>query len=378
MEVVGQLAGGVAHDFNNLLTTVMASSELALQDLPDVHPIRQDLEDIRRAAQRGAALTSRLLAFARPRGATARVVDVAERVRSLLPLLRRLLGEGVGVTPDVVPSAGAARLDADELEHALLNLVANARDAMPNGGTVVVRCYERTLDRPLDSSYLPVPAGRYVVVEIADAGTGMGRQTMERIFTPFFTTKETGKGTGLGLAGVLAFVRRSGGGLTVASAPGKGSTFSLWFPRVASHAGDTDDVAPPTPAGEGTILLLEDDEAVRSAARRILASAGYSVIEAASAAEARQRFAECQGHIDLLVADVIMPGESGASLAAALRRQRPGLHVLFVSGYPGADLERLGLREGEVELLRKPYTMQELRERVQEALEREGVLARRG
>jgi CheY-like chemotaxis protein len=283
--------------------------------------------------------------------------------------MRRLLGEGITVDSFIPPVGSAAHLDPDELEHALLNLVANARDALPNGGTVTLACHDRTLDRALESRYLTVPAGRYVVVEVSDAGTGMAPVTMDRLFQPFFTTKEQGKGTGLGLAGVLAFVKRSGGGITVTSAPGAGSTFALWFPRMAVQASAQENATASVAIGEGTILLLEDDLAVRSAARRILVASGYDVIEAASADEARQRFEECQGGVDLLVADVIMPGESGALLAASLRRRRPGLHVLFVSGYPGADLERLGLREGEVELLRKPYTMQELRERVQNALE---------
>jgi CheY-like chemotaxis protein len=197
----------------------------------------------------------------------------------------------------------------------------------------------------------------------------MDAATLEHLFQPFFTTKERGKGTGLGLAGVLAFARRYGAGVTVESAPGKGATFRLWFPRLDSVAEREVDRAHPAVAGVGTILLLEDDATVRSGARRILESAGYTVIEAASADDARRHFQAHRSTIDLLVADVIMPGESGASLAASLRQEQPGLRVLFVSGYPGTDLERLGLREGEVELLRKPYSMQELRERVQRSLE---------
>jgi PAS domain S-box-containing protein len=369
MEVVGQLAGGVAHDFNNLLTTVLAGSELALQDLPDGHGLRQELENIRHAAHRGAALTGRLLAFSRPSGGQQRAVRIAARVAEAQPLLQRLLGEGYGLTLVVDPASGAARVNPEELEHALLNLVANARDAMSGGGTIGLAVADRVLDRPLDSDILPAPPGAYVVVDVSDTGHGMDRATRERLFQPFFTTKAAGQGTGLGLAGVFAFMRRSHGGITVDSAPGAGATFRLWFPRVALDA-----ESGPRPGGDGaihgtgTILLVEDDDVVRHATRRILAVGGYTVIEASGPAEARRLFAQHSETIDLLVTDVMMPGESGAALASALRDEQPGLPVLYISGYPGEDLARLGLRVGKVELLRKPFTVRELTERVREVL----------
>jgi PAS domain S-box-containing protein len=371
MEVVGQLAGGVAHDFNNLLTTVLTGSEVALQGLPADHELRPDLEGIRTAAQRGAALTSRLLAFSRPRGADPRVVRIGNRVEGAIPLMQRLLGDSYTIRTLITSSNGAALVEPDELEHALLNLVANSRDAMPSGGIVTVAVSERSLDAPLETPFLPVPAGRYVVIEVSDNGVGIDDETRERLFQPFFTTKATGHGTGLGLTGVFAFMRAANGGLTVQSTPGAGARFTLWFPAIAP--GELTE--PPLETnrvsrGSGTVLLVEDDDAVRLATRRILALGGYTVHEAGGPEEARRLFAEHRDALDLLVTDVMMPGENGADLANALREQKPGLRVLYVSGYPGEDLARLGRLSGEVELLRKPFTVRELTERVRDVLAR--------
>ncbi len=371
MEVVGQLAGGVAHDFNNLLTAVMASSEFALQDLPAGHALRGDMENIRQAAQRGAALTGRLLAFSRPRGADPRVIAIGPRVETARALIQRLIGESHILELRINADSGFARVDPDELEHALLNLAANARDAMTSGGTITMSVSSETLDWPLESAFLTVPAGRYVVVDVADRGTGIDPATRDRLFQPFFTTKSMERGTGLGLAGVFAFMRRSQGGISLDSAVGRGSRFRLWFPRVAASA-ETEHSADHAASrrGVGTLLLVEDDEVVRHAARRILVTGGYSVFEAPAPEAARRIFAEHEHEIDLLVTDVMMPGESGGALADALRKRRPGLPVLYISGFPGEDLARLGLLEGEVELLRKPFTIRELIDRVREVLNR--------
>jgi len=368
MEVVGQLAGGVAHDFNNLLTTVLASSEFALQDLPAEHQLRQDIENIKAAAVRGAALTSRLLAFSRPRGVDPRVVGIADLLRATLPLMQRLVGEGCRLGLELETEA-AARLDAVELEHALLNLVANARDAQRGQGSITLTVRDAHLERPLDSPFLSAPPGRYVMVEVADTGPGLDQEARSRLFQPFYTTKGPGKGTGLGLVGVLAFVRRTGGGVTVESAPGEGARFRLWLPTASAEAPPP--VREPTTqpaAGQGTILLVEDDDVVRRSARRILASSGYRVVEAGSAAEARTALGTLPGPPDLLLTDVMMPGETGASLVEGLRQRYPGLPVLYVSGYPGEDLAQLGLVTGAVELLRKPFSSRELLARVAEVI----------
>ena len=369
MEVVGQLAGGVAHDFNNLLTTVLAGTDFALQALGEHDPMRAEIDSIRHAAQRGRALTSRLLAFSRPSGAEPRVVWIGEQVAAFRPLMQRLLGESYRLELTVEPGSSAARLNPDELEHALLNLVANARDAMPDTGAIRIGVADRVLAAPIESAVLAVPAGRYVVVEVRDSGHGVDAAVRSRMFQPFFTTKRTGEGTGLGLTGVSDFMRRSGGGITLESSPGAGAAFGLWFPVVEVVRVAEGRPAPTAPvAGTGTILLVEDDDIVRHATRRILAAGGYAVLEASAADEARRIFSARGQELDLLVTDVMMPGESGASLAQAIRAARPDLPVLFISGYPGEDLARLGLRLGEVELLRKPFTVRELTERVREVL----------
>ncbi|MEO8030485.1 MAG: ATP-binding protein [Gemmatimonadota bacterium] len=374
MEVVGQLAGGVAHDFNNLLTTVLASSEFVLQDLPAGHALRGDMENIRVAAQRGAALTSRLLSFSRPKGTEPRVVSIGPAIESAAALIRRLIGDSHTLLVEIEANAGAARLDPDDLEHALLNLTANARDAMPNGGAIRLSVRSAAISLPLDSPFLSVPPGRYVVVAVADSGTGIAPETRDRLFQPFFTTKLQERGTGLGLAGVLAFMRRSHGGIALETAAGQGARFGLWFPRLEPVVDSVMPAEALAPAqGRGTMLLVEDDDVVRNATRRILVSGGYTVYEASGPALARELFAVHEGTIDLLVTDVMMPGESGAALAAAFRLRKPGLPVLYISGFPGENLARLGLLEGEVELLRKPFTIRELIDRVREVLARKAV-----
>ena len=369
MEVVGQIAGGVAHDFNNLLTTVMAGSDFALEALAEKDPVRAEILGIRDAAQRGAALTSRLLAFSRPSGTGPKVVRLGERIAGLRPLMQRLVGDGVQLLFTAEAGAGAARVDPDELEHALLNLVANARDAMNGRGILRIDVASRLLDTALRSSVLSASAGRYMVIRVADTGHGMDSATQARLFQPFFTTKPHGQGTGLGLSGVREFMRRSHGGITLESAPGEGSCFTLWFPAVAEEEAPESRQASHVPVpGHEVILLAEDDDVVRRTTARILVAGGYTVHAARDAVEARRLFAEHGPGIDMLVTDVMMPGQSGVALAEVLRAERPGLPVLLVSGYPGEDLSRLGVEVGEVDLLRKPYTARELTARVRAVL----------
>ena len=366
MEVVGQLAGGVAHDFNNLLTAVLGGSELALTELPPGHPARRDLEGIRVAAQRGAALTKRLLAFSRSGSAGVTAQRAASRVESVHILLQRLLRDAQTISLKLEPDTGVITVDPESFEHSLLNLVANARDAIDTRGAVTITVGNRTLSGQLNSVYLSAPAGDYVLVEVADTGTGMTPATLGRIFQPFFTTKSPGRGTGLGLAGVYSFMRECGGGITVDSAPGTGTRVGLWFPRADSTA-----VPFPTAAAavrpqavSGRILLVEDDAVVRATAARILQMRGYTLFVAEGPEQARQLFTEQQAQFDLVISDVIMPGESGAALTVWMRKIRPDLRVLLISGYPGEELTRLGLQPGGVELLRKPFTIQELTDNI--------------
>ncbi len=368
MEAVGRLAGGVAHDFNNLLTAVLAGSELALVEIAQGHPAREDLEEIRKAAVRGAALTHRLLAFSRREAPTPQILRLGEVVASATRMLERLIGERIRLATSIDPLAGHTKVDPSDVEQALLNLAANARDAMPEGGTLTLAVRDEDLAEPLVSSFLSAPAGPYVVLEVEDTGMGMDEATRSRIFEPFFSTKARGEGTGLGLAGVYGMVKRAGGGITVESLPGKGTRIRMLLPRISAEAGPTQDRHGPrdTTPGWETILLVEDDTAVRSATNRILLAAGYTVLTARDATEAKRVMANHPGKVHLLLSDVIMPGESGPSLAAELVREQPGLRVLFMSGYTGDELR--GHHVDRQALLRKPFTVEQLTAKVHEVL----------
>jgi len=376
MEAIGRLAGGVAHDFNNLLTTVLASSDLALTQVPAGHPARGDMEEIRHAAERAAALTGQLLAFSRKQVVEPRVLDLGKVVQDTVRMLERLVGERIRVVSLVAPDLGLVRADRAQLEQVLLNLAVNARDAMPGGGVLTIEAENVEFTSPRQTPFMELPAGRYVLLAVADTGHGMSEETLLRVFEPFFTTKDRGKGTGLGLASVYGIVRQSGGSITVESGEGEGARFVIYLPRASGTV--VREEAPThgaTEAGSGTILLAEDEAALLSVATRILQNLGYTVIGAPSAEAALDIAGRHPGKIDLLLTDVIMPGESGPVLAARLTRQRPGLRVLFMSGYAGDELGVHGVLDRTVELLQKPFTAQELASRVQNALASPGTPA---
>jgi PAS domain S-box-containing protein len=369
MEAIGRLAGGVAHDFNNLLTTVLASSDLALTQVPPSHPARGDLEEIQHAAERAAALTGQLLAFSRKQVVEPRVLDLGKVVQDTVRMLERLVGERVRVVPLLAPDLGPVRADRAQLEQVLLNLAVNARDAMPNGGVLTIEAENVEFAAPRHTPFMELPAGRYVLLAVADTGHGMDDETLRRVFEPFFTTKDRGKGTGLGLASVYGIVRQSGGSITVESGEGEGARFVIYLPRASGPVPQAEEPAGGiAPAGSGTILLAEDEAALLSVAQRILQNIGYTVLTAPSAEEALDVAGRHPGKIDLLLTDVIMPGESGPTLAARLARQRPGLRVLFMSGYAGDELGVHGVLDPSVELLQKPFTAQELATRVRDAM----------
>ncbi len=371
MEAVGRLAGGLAHDFNNLLTVVFASSEFALEAMPADHPARADLEEIRRAASRGATITGRLLSFSRRAPSQPRVVDLAELASGSTRLLERLLGGAIRLETRIEPDAGAARVDADDVEQALLNLTANARDAMPDGGAVTLAVSRADLAEPLASPFLSVPPGPYVVIEVRDTGVGLDDETRERIFEPFFTTKERGRGTGLGLTTVYGMVKQARGGITVTCPAGGGTAFALYLPRVEPGPSQPEpEAAPASAVGTGTILLVEDDPVVREAASRILRVAGYTVLSAGDAAEARRVLGALEAPVDLLLTDVMMPGGSGPALAADVLRLQPSIRVVFMSGYTGDELGADALAISATPLLRKPFTVEQLTNRVRDALGR--------
>jgi hypothetical protein len=368
MEAVGRLAGGIAHDFNNLLTAILGYTSL-LETPPD-EASQTNLQEIERAAERATSLTRQLLAFSRKQILVPEVLDLGGLVRDTARMLERLIGEDVELTTLVGRDAGAVRADPGQLEQVIVNLVVNARDAMPQGGAVTIEVKGETLDDG-GRAALGLAPGPYVVLRVTDTGIGMDAATRGRIFEPFFTTKEKGKGTGLGLAMVYGIVTQSGGAIAVESAPGRGATFRVYLPRVAESpraAGDEVDRRQPT-GGSETVLLVEDDAAVRRLARQILERGGYTVIECAGSEEGLKASEEHGAEIHLLLADIVMPGINGRELAGHLRRSRPGMRILYMSGYAAdvvADHGVLGTGTG---LIEKPFTADMLLRKVRAALD---------
>ena len=384
MEAVGRLAGGVAHDFNNLLTVIIGYTETLQLDGNLGPEARADAREIRRAADRAAALTRQLLAYSRKQILQVRPVNLNRLVRGMWEMLQRLIGEHIRLSDWLQPDLATVRADPNQLEQVIMNLAVNARDAMPEGGTLTIS----TRDERLDAGVAPLPPeaspGGHVLLEIRDTGAGMDPPTLEKIFEPFFTTKEVGKGTGLGLATVLGIVQQSGGSIAVASETGRGSTFTIRLPAVAgvvpapatAHEAASEATLQPGPApaglqpGGGSILLVEDEDAVRRMIHTILVRCGYRVQDAADPAEAL-RLVEDPARFSLLITDLVMPGMSGRQLAAELLRRTPGLKVLYISGYTDdAGMRRAAAGE-EFAFLQKPFAPAALTGKVREILEEE-------
>ncbi|MFN8187089.1 MAG: ATP-binding protein [Gaiellales bacterium] len=370
MEAVGRLAGGIAHDFNNLLTAIQGYGELALSRLEPDDPQRRDLEEIQRAAERAAALTRQLLAFGRRRLLQPQAIDVNAVVSDIEMMLRRLIGEDVELVTDLDPELGTVRADAGHVEQVLMNLAVNARDAMRDGGRLEITT--RSIDRAPKgiARELDLPPGPYVVLAVSDTGRGMAPEVQERIFEPFFTTKGAGEGTGLGLATVYGIVRQSGGHIAVESAPGKGSTFRIWLPVGGEPMERIEPPRPePLPEAAETVLLVEDDESVRTMVCRVLEQQGYSVLEAATGEEALEIAVERGDEIDLVFTDVVMPGMGGVELVEHVRAIRPELEVIFMSGY-AEGISRRGALDPTAPFLQKPFTPSTLAQVVRRTLER--------
>jgi len=372
LEAVGQLTGGVAHDFNNLLTVVLGNADQLATDNLDALQRRQALDMLIGAAERGAVLTRQLLAYARQQPLAPSAVDVNRLVEALGPMLRRTLGEHIEITFTCDPQLWPAMVDPTQLESAVLNLCLNARDAMPGGGRLTLATANATLDPDPEDAHADVAPGPYALLTVTDTGSGIPQADLRRVFEPFFTTKEKGKGTGLGLAMVYGFVKQSGGHVGIESALGHGTTVRLYLPRADGPVA----AALPVPAatqllgGQETILVVEDDELVRLLAGVELQAMGYQVLEAPSGAAAL-RMVEAGVAFDLLFTDVIMPGGmSGRDLADAARRLRPGLRVLFTSGYTEDAFVAPGRLDPGVQLLPKPYRRGELARAVRAALDR--------
>jgi two-component system, cell cycle sensor histidine kinase and response regulator CckA len=366
MEAVGQLASGVAHDFNNLLTIIKGYSSMLMERNP-AGPDARAATEIQQAADRAAALTHQLLAFGRRQTLQPRVLDLNAIIRGLEKILRRVLSENVDLTIRTAPGVGFVKADPVQMEQVLLNLVVNARDAMPKGGRLTISTAARHIDFDSGEGESYIRAGDYVTLSVADTGTGMDAATRERIFEPFFTTKEVGKGTGLGLATVYGIVKQSSGHIGVDSEPGHGTTFYVLLPRVEpEEAAARKTKMPETHKhGSGTILLAEDEPLLRELGETILKQAGYKVLTAADSDAIKALVAEYSGTIDLLLTDVIMPGISGPELVHLVRETRPNIRVLYMSGYANDEIDDLDRDAG---FLQKPFTPSELTAKVAEAL----------
>jgi signal transduction histidine kinase/ActR/RegA family two-component response regulator/HAMP domain-containing protein len=373
MEAIGNLAGGIAHDFNNLLTAIIGYLSFVQRRLPPDAPVREDLTEIERAARRAAALTSQLLSYARRQMVVPASVDLSATVSGLASMVRRLVGEDIEVETELAETDGSVRVDPGQLEQVLLNLVANARDAMPSGGALRLRTRHMVLTPAAARGIPEARPGQYIALEVEDSGVGMSPEIQARIFEPFFTTKPPGAGTGLGLAMCYGIVRQADGLILVESEPGRGTRFSVLLPREVGESADSAPaILPGTLTGRETVLLVEDDTTVRSVTSRILRELGYTVLEAGSAAEARTVVANAERRIDILLTDVVMPGGSGRELADAMIQAHPGLPVVFMSGYTADVMLRQGIVHDRVVLLSKPFTADALADTLRKALDRTG------
>ena len=371
MESVGRLAGGIAHDFNNLLTVINVYSDLALRDLRPEDPLRRDMEEIHKAGERAAQLTRQLLAFSRRQVLEMRPLNLNAVLQGLAKMLARILGEDVVLDMKLAPNLWPTYADAGQIEQVVINLAVNARDAMPDGGRLIVETQNTTLDQAYVRQHADVAPGDYIVLSVSDTGLGMTEEVKAHLFEPFFTTKEVGKGTGLGLATVYGIVKQHQGHIWVYSEPGRGSTFKIYLPRAkeepatVAHAEE----AVPLPRGTETVLVVEDDRAVRGVAVRTLKELGYQVLEATNGLEALRVAANYGRTIHLLLTDVVMPGMDGKKLAEHLSASHSGLKVLFVSGYTDEAISQRGVLEKGVAFLQKPFTPAGLACKVREVLE---------
>jgi PAS domain S-box-containing protein len=370
LESVGRLAGGVAHDFNNLLTVINGYSNLLLERLKARDPLRSHAEEIRKAGERAAGLTKQLLAFSRKQTIEPKVLDLNTTIRESAPMLQRLIGEDIALETYLDDSLGQVLADPDQIHQVIMNLAVNARDAMPGGGTLDIETTNVTLDQANTATmHHEVTLGRYVLMSVTDTGHGMDETTRQRIFEPFFTTKEIGKGTGLGLATVYGIVRQNGGWIEVQSEVGVGTSFRVYLPRIdASLLPEKHELGAATEKGSETILVVEDQEAVRSFAGAALKQYGYHVIETSDGEEAIDAAAKHSGEIHLLLTDVVLPGMNGKEVSEMLKAFRPNLKVLFTSGYTADAIGNRGVLSPDVAFLHKPFSPEQLAAKVRDVL----------
>ncbi len=370
VEAVGQLAGGIAHDFNNILTAILSTTQLLLKELPRGSAARPDVEEIAASARRGSGLTRQLLAFSRRQVLELKSLDLNALVHDHERMLRRLIPENVELRTALSADLGTVRADAGQLEQVLMNLVVNARDAMPLGGGITISTANVDIDRPYLEGSVPVQPGRYVLLGVSDTGVGMDANTLTHVFEPFFTTKEPGKGTGLGLATVYGIVKQSGGYIWADSAPNRGAAFKIYLPRVEHAVAAALDLPTGAPSlnGKETVLLVEDQMDVLRVMRRGLEALGYTVLAAKGGPEALALAGRHEGTIHLLVTDVVMPGMNGRDLALGLAATRPDTMVLYVSGYPDQSVVHQGLLAPGLAFLQKPFAPDALARKIRDVL----------
>ncbi len=372
MEAMGRLAGGIAHDFNNLLTIIKGYSQLFLIDLKKGDPMEKGIEQIQKATQRAGDLIRQLLAFSRRQVMEMRVLDLNSLLSELDKMLRRVIGEDIVLVTLLTEDLGRVKADPGQLGQVLMNLVVNARDAMPSGGKLTIEMANVVLDEEYVRTHIEVPPGRYVVLSVSDTGVGMTPEVRDRIFEPFFTTKEKGKGTGLSLSTVYGIVKQSGGNILVYSEPGKGTTFKIYLPIVDEPLEEWAEmvVEGEIPRGKETILIVEDFEEVRQLTRQVLERQGYQVLEAGDGNATLLVCEKYKGQIHLMMTDVVMPGMSGRELADRIKSSHPEMKVLYTSGYADDTIVHYGVSRDRVNYLQKPFTMEGLARKVREVLDK--------
>lgn len=374
VEAIGKLAGGVAHDFNNLLMTIKGYSEILLGKFDPGDPRHEEVEEILMAAERATSLTRQLLAFGRRQVLHPQVLDLNGIVTNMNKMLRRLIGEDIQLLTILDQELWSVKVDPGQIEQVIMNLAVNARDAMPRGGKLTIETTNVVLDKNYARQYVSVKPGPYVMMTVSDNGCGMDKETQSHLFEPFFTTKEKGKGTGLGLSTVYGIVKQSGGNIWVYSEPGQGTSFKIYLPK-AAEAGKKKyrPIDPPRISqrkGTETILLVEDEKAVRTMIRKTLQSNGYTVLEAHHGQEALHICDQYSGPIHLMVTDVVMPQMSGKELAEKLTPKRPEMKVLYMSGYPDNSIVQHGVLEQGTQFLQKPFTFNALEAKVRKILDK--------
>ncbi len=371
MEAIGQLAGGIAHDFNNLLTVINGYSELMLLSLPVEHPHCATFEQIRQAGEKASRLNRQLMAFSRQQVLQPKVLDLNAVVANIDTMLQRVIGEDIDLLTILSPGLASVKADPGQIEQVLMNLLVNARDAMPAGGRLTIETADVVLDTDYARTHVAVNPGRYVMLAVSDNGCGMDAETQARIFEPFFTTKELGKGTGLGLSTVYGIVKQSGGHIEVYSEPGRGTTFRIYLPRIeeAAEAVEPGKAREQLPRGSETILLVEDEAGVRTLAKTILQTHGYTVLDAAQGKDAFLLSGQHEGLIHLMVTDMVMPEMSGREVAERLKPLRPNMKVLFMSGFTDKAMVHHGELDRGMAFLQKPFTPQTLARKVREVLD---------